>query len=69
MSKLAKVLITMVIIVVFIIIFGAIAGITSDAGSTPGILGLVVFAGMIAAVRAVWKSEDNDQNSSSTPQK
>lgn len=68
MSKLAKILVTGLIIFVFIIIFGAIAGASSDAGSTPGILGLIMFAGMVAAVRAVWKNE-NEDDSSSTPQK
>lgn len=68
MSKLAKILVTGLIIFVFIIIFGAIVGVSSDAGSTPGILGLIMFAGMVAAVRAVWKIE-NEDDSSSTPQK
>lgn len=62
MSKLAKVLITAVIIVTFIAIFAVITGVRSDAGhSTPGILGLIVFAGMIGGIRAVWKSGDEDK--------
>lgn len=62
MSKLAKCLITAVIIVIFIVIFAIITGVRSDAGhSTPGILGLIVFAGMIGGIRAVWKSGDDDK--------
>lgn len=68
MSKLAKVLVTAVILVIFIAIFAAIIGIRGDAGhSTPGIFGLLVFAGMIGGIRAVWKSGDEnkkDDNSS-----
>ena len=62
MSKLAKVLITAAIIIIFIAIFAVITGVRSDAGhSTPGILGLIVFAGMIGGIRAVWKSGDEDK--------
>ena len=62
MSKLAKVLVTAVILVIFIAIFAVITGVRGDAGhSTPGIFGLLVFAGMIGAIRAVWKSGDEDK--------
>lgn len=50
---------------VFIALFGAIVGIRGDSGhSTPGIFGLIVFAGMIGAVRAVWKKGGNEDDSS-----
>ena len=62
MSKLAKVLVTAVILVIFIAIFAVITGVRGDAGhSTPGIFGLLVFAGMIGGIRAVWKSRDEDK--------
>ena len=62
MSKLAKVLFTAVILVIFIAIFAVITGVRGDAGhSTPGIVGLLVFAGMIGGIRAVWKSGDEDK--------
>ncbi len=59
MSKLSKILVTIVIVIVFIAVFAVITGIRSDAGnSTPGILGLIAFAGMIGGIRAVWKNKD-----------
>lgn len=64
MNKASKIIVTIVIIVVFIFLYAIIVGVRSEAGnSTPGILGLVVFAGMIGAIRAVWmkdKKEDED---------
>ena len=63
MEKSTKIIVTIVIIVAFIAIFGAIAGIRCDNGnSTPGIFGLIVFAGMIAAIRAVWKKDKDENN-------
>jgi hypothetical protein len=48
--------------VIFIAIFAAITGVRGDAGhSTPGIFGLLAFAGMIGGIRAVWKSRDKDK--------
>lgn len=73
MSKTAKILLTVLVIVIFLILFGAIVGVRSDAGhTTPGILGLIAFAGVIGAVRAIWKSkssDDNDDSNRSTLQK
>ena len=69
MIKTAKYLVSALVIFLFIIIFGAIVGISSDAGhSTPGIFGLIVFAGLIGALRAIWKSKssDNDDDSDKT---
>lgn len=63
MSKTSKIIVTIVIIVVFIALFGAIVGIRGDSGhSTPGIFGLIVFAGMIGAVRAVWKKDGDEDD-------
>lgn len=73
MSKTAKYLVSALVIFLFIIIFSAIAGIRSDSGnSTPGIFGLLVFAGLIGALRAIWKSkpnEDRNDSDNSTLQK
>lgn len=66
MSKAAKILVTALVIVIFIILFGAIVGVRSDAGhSTPGIFGIMVFAGLIGAVRAIWKSKSHDDDDDS----
>ena len=61
MSKVSKIIVTILIIVIFIAVFGAIVGIRGDSGhSTPGIFGLIVFAGMIGAISAVWKKSGNE---------
>lgn len=67
MKKTIKVIITIVVIIAFILVWGLIVGATSSNGSTPGIIGLAAFAGMIAALRAVWKKDepnDSDDNES-----
>ncbi|MBJ2187273.1 MAG: hypothetical protein JFR41_01385 [Muribaculaceae bacterium] len=60
MSKTAKYLMTALVVFLFTVIFGAIAGASSDAGRTPGILGLIAFAGLIGAIRAIWKSKPTE---------
>ena len=61
MNKASKIIVTIVIIVVFIFLYAIIVGVRSEAGNrTPGILGLVVFAGMIGAIRAVWKKDKKE---------
>ena len=67
MNKLSKILVTIIVVFLFFIVFGAIAGVMSEAGRTPGILGLIVFGALIGALRAIWKkpkNEDNNDNSS-----
>lgn len=68
MSKLSKILTTIGVVFLFIIISGAIGGAMSDAGRTPGILGLVVLGALIGALRAIWKKDksknDKDDDTS-----
>lgn len=66
MSQLSKILVTIGVVVLFVIIFGAIAGSMSDAGRTPGILGLIVFGALIGALRAIWKKHKNEENKDNT---
>lgn len=66
MSQLSKILVTVGVVFLFFIIFGAIAGSMSDAGRTPGILGLIVFGALIGALRAIWKKPKNDDNNDNT---
>lgn len=64
MSKVSKIIVTIVVVIAFMVIFGIIVGVRGENGnSTPGIFGLIVFAGMIGAIRAIWKKSDNDDNS------
>lgn len=61
MDKLGKIIVTVLVIVICFVLFGVIVGVRSDNGAkTPGILGLAVFAGAVAAVRAIWKKDDKD---------
>ena len=66
MSQLSRILVTVGVVFLFFIIFGAIAGSISDAGRTPGILGLIVFGALIGALRAIWKKPKNDDNNDDT---
>ena len=59
MSRASKIIVTIVIIV----LFAVIVGVRGDAGyKTPGPLGLIVGFGMIGAIRAVWKKDQNENN-------
>ncbi|CCZ43771.1 unknown [Bacteroides sp. CAG:545] len=61
MKKTSKIIITIVAIVVFFFIFAVIVGVRGEAGhSTPGMLGLIAFAGLIGGLKAVWKKSDDD---------
>lgn len=64
MSNTSKVLVTIGIIIGFLFFFGLLtASRTSGGNSTPGIFGIILFVGMIAGIKAVWKKEkDNDDN-------
>lgn len=66
MSQFSKILVTIGVVVLFIIIFTPIAGAASDAGRTPGILGLIVFGALIGALRAIWKKPKDEDNNDST---
>ena len=69
MSKVSKIIVTIVIVVLFIALFAVIVGVRGDAGySTPGPLGLIVGFGMFGAIRAVWK-KDKNENADNHPEK
>ena len=63
MSKLSKVLVTIGIIIGFLFVFAFLVYSRRQGGhSTPGILGLILFAGMIAGINAVWKKTNDDDD-------
>lgn len=62
MSNLSKVLVTIGVVFIFIIFFGGIAGAASANGHTPGILGLILLAALIGALRAIWKKPKDNGN-------
>lgn len=56
MSGIAKTLVTVGVVVLAIILFAAVVGVRDESGhNTPGILGLIVFAGAFGAIKAIWK--------------
>lgn len=66
MSKTAKYLVSALVIILFLCIFGALVGVRSDSGkSTAGIFGLLLFAGLIGALRAIWKSKPSKDSNNS----
>lgn len=61
MKKTSKIIVTIVAIIVFFFIFAIIVGVRREAGySTPGMLGLIAFSGLIGGLKAVWKKTDDD---------
>lgn len=55
MSKTSKIIATVALIIIFIILSGLIQAGSGSGGRNPGILGLVLFMGLIAGIRAIWK--------------
>ena len=63
MNKVSKILVTLGVVLVFLVLFTVIVGVRGETGhKTPGILGLVVFAGMVGALKAIWKKNKNEGN-------
>ena len=62
MSKVSKILVTLGVVFVFFILFAGVVGIRGGAGHrTPGFLGLIVFAGMVGALKAIWKKSKTEE--------
>lgn len=63
MNKLAKILVTIGIVFIFLVFFSVVVGTREASGQkTPGILGLILFAAVIGAIRLVWKNDKNNEN-------
>ncbi len=61
MNKLSKIIVTIVIMVIFFVFFSLIVVSRQNEGhQTPGYLGIILFAGMVGAIRAIWKKESNN---------
>lgn len=54
----SKIIVTIGILIIFFFLFGIIVYANQDGG-TPGLLGLILFAGLIAGLRAVWKKNES----------
>lgn len=67
MISFTRVIVTIIVIILFFVVFGAIVGVGESSGhSTPGILGLIVFAAMIGALRAIWRKPKNKDKTDNT---
>ena len=56
MSKLSKIIVTILIVVVFFVLHAIVFGLRQSQGArTSGVLGLILFGGMIYAIRVIWK--------------
>lgn len=55
-NKSSKVIATIIIVVVFIALFAVVSGI-GESGAPVGKISLIIFAGFIAGLRAVWKKD------------
>lgn len=75
MNKTAKIIVTIIVVFAFFMLFALVnAGREATGHSTPGILGLILFAAVYGAIRAIWKSgkdksKGRNDNSDSTLQK
>lgn len=55
MTKLSKILATGVVIIVFLILSALLQLGSDPGGRNPGIIGIIIFVGLIVAIRAIWK--------------
>ena len=65
-----KILVTVIVVAIFLILFAVVVGLQESSGnSTPGILGLILFAALYGAIRSIWKRNKSDDSDSSMLQK
>lgn len=69
MSKLAKIVVTIGVVFLFLIVYGALVGAMSNAGHTPGILGMIIMIAFIGALWGIWKGGKKNDNNNSILQK
>lgn len=63
MNKTAKIVVTIIVFFVFFFLFAAVNGSREASGAhTPGILGIILFAALYGAIRAIWKSGKDKTN-------
>lgn len=66
-STFVRVVVTVGVVFLFFIIFGIIVGIRGGSGhSTPGFFGLIVFAALVGALRAIWKGKGKKKEDNSS---
>ena len=66
MQKGGKILATIGVVIVFVILFTIFTGM-KESGNVPSVVGLVIMAGTIGALRAIWKKDKKkDKNDDDT---
>jgi hypothetical protein len=60
MTKTSKIIATIGLIFLFMVLNGALQAGSSPGGRNPGIFGLILLIGLIAGIRGIWKSSDNN---------
>ena len=62
MNQGAKILVTIGVIILFMLIFTPVTIMREEAGAAgPGIIGLILFAGLIGAIKAIWKNDNKEE--------
>ena len=61
MSKVSKIILTIVLSVVFLLIFSAIGNSGAEVGSPIAYLSILLFAGFVAALIAIWKKNKSSE--------
>lgn len=61
MSKGTKIFITVVVSVVFLLIFSALGNSGAEVGSPIAYLSILLIAGFIAVLIAIWKKKNNEE--------
>ncbi len=74
MNGFAKILVTVGVVALAVILFAVVVVVREESGyKTSGILGMVVFAAVFGAIKAIWKkdkqSDDKNENDTSILQK
>ena len=63
MSKLAKIIVTIVVIFIALILNTVVMELRKEAGfSTPGFWGILIAFACVGALSAIWKKPKNDSN-------
>lgn len=61
MSKLTKVILTVVLSVVFLLSFSALGNSGAEVGSPIAYLSILLIAGFVAVLIAIWKKKNNQE--------
>lgn len=69
MTKTSKTLATIAIVFIFLILNAALQAGSGPGGRSTGIIGLIFMVGLIAGIRAIWKSPKKEDVDNTTLKK